>query len=304
VFFVGLRRLSADPQFVIKFRHDGEWNPKAEFDGLEKVTNILKLTDSTKSYCSVKPVYYSLDPPCLVTEFQPGISLQPVFTRAIRRRHQASIQLATGYSKRIAHWIRLVQSDKQAQDPDLIVGEWVETVKASGEHLERRIPRLKGIASRVLKYGSQLSKLHLEKIGYAHANRGDCRPANFLACGQRIVAFDLEGFGYGSLGLDSVAMRNYFAFESAGNRRSREVAQSLWQAYVEDFMDDRLYSSVILLGYLKSLFLELSQMLHKPMGLNPRKILARWQWIEEQVSWLSGLSGSLDSDSAYLIQRL
>jgi len=307
VYFIGLNSPKEPPQFVLKFRVDGIWNPQAEFEGLCKAWRILKGGEPGNRYSVVQPVYYGAQPACLVTQYQPGISLEPIFTRAIRQQHRPSIRLSEEYCRGIADWITLLQTETRVQEADQIIGQWKDSIQTIGQEIERRVPKLKGIVARILNYELQLTPSHLDEIEFARAQRGDCRPANFLSHDGEMVGFDLEGFGYDSMSLDTVAMRNYFVFESAGNRRRREVAQLLWGAYIERIIVNKQLSAelaLILLGYLKWLISELLDRISRGHEWNIRRVYFNRNWIKDRLNWILGLSGSIDTDTKYLVDML
>jgi len=294
------------PEYAIKIEEQGalsRWNPQREMQGLEFAMRALRGSGHT----AIVPVGYSLRPNLLVTRYQEGRLLRPIFDRGITgwwRRKQ--LDDASTRAEDIAEWLRVFRSSGTSVKDGMGAARLWENCRGRANELNESVGpsvRMNELLRKVRHYLEVCPNTVLSELENAKAVHGDLAPQNFIVVPSgKLCALDLEGFHFSPLEEDMCSFRERMVNYSLRGMCARRRAQLVWQAFAES------YNMPVLgfLSYVHRLMAKLAfRHVHPERRRGPFKTGIRMKlWARSRFEWLSELPYELEPAVKQFYQRL
>jgi hypothetical protein len=296
------------PSHVIKL-NDMAWSPEREHAGyayLERaVANASGAAGERDARLgAIRPVGFSEDPAFLVTAFQPGLGVRPVFDAATGWRSSAAVaRAAEARARDIAAWSARTRAwepeHRGGRGPDRLIEDLRRHVAEIALHLGRRAgSRAAGAIGTAERMIAAMSPAEREPLCWRFATHGDLAPQNFLVGPDgRIYALDLENFQLRDLHLDLSMFRSRLETYALRGPIPRRRARDIWTAFLDETRKcaARESEAFRVLAYLQRLLAHLAW-LRDPEYLarqrpdpSPANRLRQWLWLRNRLAWLHDL---------------
>ena len=303
------------PRFVVKVA-GGRWDAEREFRGLQHVEAVFasKPTSGGYAFGAIHPVGFEHHPPTLITRYQPGVSMRPVFDRALQFvGRKNSMVTASQYARAMAAWLhQFRQSDVRRRE-----GFTIDTYQqACAEKLARiRIPKgrcreLERLASHVDRYLEDASDQLESALANAYPTHGDFCAQNFrLGPDKTVYVLDVGGFGYYGMNADIAMFRMRLEHYVLRGSVVRSRAQSLWKCFLDEYFT--VSGEPLMHGCLSYLLKMLSTLGSWSQPGRPSDSLSKVKtrikerlWIRNRLAWMQQLTGSRQQDVLYWYHHL
>lgn len=312
--YVAVGEPAREPTHVIKF-DTGAWDPKREFAGLEYVARAFQAIPDVGNYRlgAVTPVGYGLAPPFLVTRYQSGQSIRPVFDRAVRGfRPNPSLRAASEYCGAIARWLSVFRSVEPQAGGGLTPENYLRFCSERAKELSQTLnaDRQANIVMACLeRYVAILSEGDRALMMYSYPTHGDLAPQNFLVDDKHVLyALDLESFAFEPMNTDLTRFRTRMQEYACRGPFARRLAQDIWVKFWDAYTSQGS-PTFALLSHLHGLLAHLAWMKNRNFleMQKPRRLTTRLRtalWIRTALNWIEGLRGHLASDLEHLRSSL
>lgn len=303
-----------EPTHVIKLAA-GAWDPQREFIGIEYLVRVFSARPAVGPYLlgAVTPVGYGLDPPFLVTRYQSGQSIRPVFDKAVRGFHRStSLDNASDYCGAIARWLTMFRSAEPRTGAGLSPENYLMFCYERAKEISQSLnaSRHANIAMACLeRYVENLSAEDRALMRHAYPTHGDLAPQNFFVDDERVIyALDLESFNFEPMDTDLTRFRTRLQEYACRGPFARRFAQEIWRAFWDAYTSQNS-PTFALLAHLYGLLAHLAWMRnprflampgHRGLKFRLRTAL----WIRTALRWIEGLRGDWTNDLEHIRSSL
>lgn len=291
------------------------WAPDNEMAGLSFVAARVRV----RGFGAIEPIGYGMEPRFLVTRYQPGTSVCPIFHAALlgfrRGRH---FELACELAEAMALWLAALRDAEVRDGEGLSIEDYLASCRARIEEIARLDATASSLARKVERLAANISTADRQHLGCAYPYHGDLLPHNLLRDASGVLyTLDLDGFGFGPLDHDLAAARMCFEqFREAGVFGGwRHLA--IWQRFLDMYLAAGSSPAFALLCYLHGLLARMAKPMWRPpvvtssMWQLARRMcfLTRWRlhyrpWLRGRIAWLRDLPAELERAEEYFRARL
>ena len=310
--YIGLRNEVTGPSYVIKIKSThGGWSGKREYEGLKHLATVFGAGRSGGHLRlgAITPMGYLLEPPTLVTRFQPGANMRRTFDKAIlRRRSVAELSEARNYARALAAWLLALRSSGVKHGggftPEVFLATCHQQLeKIRGSARARRCGAV--IVDRMTPYLNALGNEDREVLRDSHPVHGDFSPQNFLVDEGVLYALDVGRFCYYPVNGDAATFRVQLERYVLRSPFARGHAQAIWHEFWDALHPEGAARRHTLLSYLfRVLVILAAETTNSERSQRIRVRLRNALWFRNRLDWCRELDGRLDVDCQYLRDRL